>query len=114
MLMLWGRSSSCLRVLFLTGLLSCAGMLSRQLSYAAPPIGGMPMLFMGPEGESWRQSLNKLRDPTENLHINAWFVSGMNVKLHSPRTRSILSQPNDFRIQKSYTLKKNVTLYTSM
>ena len=43
MLRLWCRSSACLRVLFLTGLLSCAGMLSRQLSYAAPPVGGMPM-----------------------------------------------------------------------
>src|SRR6266581_4881281 len=112
MLMLCGRSSSCLRVLFLTGLLSCAGMLSRQLSYAAPPIGGMPMLFMGPVGESWRESLNKLRDPTENLHINAWFVSGMNVKLHRPRTGSIMSQRNEFSLQMAYTLNKNVKLYT--
>jgi hypothetical protein len=105
-------------VLFLTVLLSCAELLYQPLSWAGPPLSiggmpmGMPMLFMGPEGGSMRETLDKMRDPTENLHINAWVTSGMNVKMHRPRMGSIMSQRNELSLQVAYTLSENVKLYT--
>lgn len=106
------RSSSFLRVLFLTVLLWGVGLPGQQWSWAVPPEGGRSMVSLGSGESSWRESLDKMRDPIENLHLNAWLFSEMLIKMHRPRTGSIMSQRNEFNLQVTYSLTENVKLYT--
>jgi len=112
------KASVFLRVLFLTGLLWGMRMPLCQESWAVSPTGSAPVgtgqgaVTLPNDEDSFRSYIDKMRDPTDNLHINAWVNFGLLTKLHGPRQFSFMSQRNEFSLQVAYTLNDHVKLYT--
>ncbi len=130
--MMWSEGAK--KVRRLLGATICAAVLALPtlgLCIGPPrePIGMMPMLDM----QAMRDYATYLRDPTESLHLNAWFFSEMLIRTKerpqpnfvgynqpgAPRQfaksggfLSLMNQRNEFNLQATYKLNDNISFYT--